>query len=112
MDLNDKAQETPDIDLIRDAQYSAFRLVSTELTPADELTGEDDFPQFGDFAECEIPDGDGGTAAEEVYVEVPQDLAAQLVELGIGEGDEFRVGEVTKVDGEWAVDVKAGSEKS
>lgn len=108
--LEEKAQETPEVRLARDSAYSAYRLESTELTDADELSDEGEFPQFGEFAECEIPSNGDSTA--EVYVEVPQNLAAQLVEAGIGEGDEFRIGEVSKVDGEWQYDVKAGAEKS
>lgn len=107
MDLNDKAAQSPDIRLVRDAQYSAYRLVSTELVPADEISDEGEFPQYGDFVRCEIPDSEA-----EVLVEVPQNLARQLVDMGIGAGDEFRVEGAAKVDGEWQVTAKAGPEKS
>lgn len=111
MKIGDKAKESPDVYLIRDAQYSAYRLVSDDLAPADEVTDEGEFPQYGDFAICDLPDGDGGFAGK-IYVEVPQDLAAGMVELGIEPGDEFRIGEATKVDGEWQVTVEPGAEKS
>lgn len=109
MDLNDKASESPDVHLIRDAQYSAYRLESTELTPADEISEEDEFPQFGDFLETSLSeDGEGPP----MYVECPQDVARQLVEFDIGEGDWFRIGEAVKVDGEWSVDVSEGADRA
>lgn len=110
MDLNDKAKETPDIDLLRDAQYSGYRLVSTELTPADELTDEGEFPQFGDFLQVALPDGSDSPPVK--WIECPQGLAQALVELDLGDGDEFRIEAATKVDGEWQVTVEPGAEKS
>lgn len=107
MDINDKAVETPDVMLMRDAQYSGFILEDTELAEADDITAEGEFPEFGEFLECSVTEG-----GRSVFVECPQSLAAGLVELEIAAGDGFRIGEAVKRDGAWDVDVSAGVEKS
>lgn len=106
MDLNDKAEESPDVTLIGDAQYSGYRLRDTELKPADELTDEDEFPEYGDFLPV------GGGDFPEMWIECPQSLAQGLVELDLEPGDEFRITEAVKRNGTWDVTVEPGAEKS
>lgn len=110
MDLEDKAEETPDIDLARQSAPGAYVLLSTDLTPADELTGEDTFPQFGDFLKVDraaaTEDGHEPAGAEQ-FIECPHDLAKWLVDQGAEEGFAFRIKQVTKVDGEWQYDCES-----
>jgi len=105
MKLGDKAEQS-DRDEIRLARDSvgAYRLESDELVPAGEISGEDEFPQYGDFlATRELRQVAGEVeVGENVLVEVPGQLAKQLVEQGIGEGDGFRIQSVRKnAAGEW-----------
>lgn len=109
MNIDDKATESPDVRLMYDAQHSGYRLLSTELVPADEITDEDEFPEFGDFLSVALP---GSGDESQLYVECPQSLAAGLVGLEVEDGDEFRVEAASKVDGEWQVEVTAGAKKS
>lgn len=106
MNLEDKARETPDIDLARQAAPGIYQLEGTELEPADDLSPEGEFPQFGDFLWVKTTTkGDLEEASFEKgqYIEVPQDLARWLVE-NVEQGDVFRVLSVQKVDGEWRYD--------
>lgn len=98
-DLEEKAQETPEVSLARQSAPGAYRLEDTELIEADSLTGEGEFPEFGEFVETTNSSG------ETEYVEVPQDLAAQLVEHEIGTGDHFRIVQVSKIDGSWEYEI-------
>ena len=105
MKLGDKAEQS-DRDEVRLARDSvgAYRLESDELVPADEISGEDEFPQYGEFlATRELRQVAGEVeVGESVLVEVPGQLAKQLVEAGIGEGDGFRIQSVRKnAAGEW-----------
>lgn len=97
MDIEDKAQETPDVDLARQSAPGAYRLESTELTDANDVTPEGDFPEYGDFLEVT------GTSGEQ-FIECPAALARWLVDNGIEAGDGFRIVSVQKVDGEWEYD--------
>jgi hypothetical protein len=105
MKLGDKAAETPDVDLARQSAPGAYRLLTDELTPADELTAEGEFPQYGDFLEVGRlgQTGDGVEVKGEQYIECPAGLAKWLVDE-ISVGDDFRVVSVQKVDGEWQYD--------
>jgi hypothetical protein len=107
--LSDKAAESPDVELIRDAQYSAWRLADDELVAADELTDEGEFPKYGDYLPVYVSDDDD---AEPLYIECPQGLASALLEAGIEVGEWFRIGEARKVDGAWQVDVTEGAERA
>jgi len=106
MDLNDKARSNPDVELARDLIESEWSLKSTELTGADELTPEGEFPQYGDFAEAHEFSPVDGTNRGERYIEIPAALAQWLVENEIGVGDRFQVKQVQKVDGEYQFDVE------
>jgi len=107
MKLGDKAEQadTEEVRLARDSM-GVYRLESDELVDADEI-GTDDFPQYGDFAECMTSLGGRNPEWDtEVFVEVPSKLAVQLVELGIEPGDGFRIQSVQKdPSGEWVYTV-------
>lgn len=107
MNLKDKAQETPEVSLARQSAPAAYILLDDELTAADELTPEDQFPQFGDFAsvaKARAVDDGHEPSDQEQWIECPQDLARWLVDQDATEGFAFRVKQVTKVDGEWQYD--------
>lgn len=98
--LEDKAAESPEVDLARQSAPGAYVLESLDLVDADDLTPEGEFPQFGDFLEVT------GTAGEQ-YIECPQDLARQLVEdLDADVGTAFRILDVTKIDGSWSYEIE------
>lgn len=105
MKIGDKAEQS-DRDEVRLARDSvgAYRLESDELVPAEEISGDDEFPKYGDFLACrELRQVAGDVeVAEKVLVEVPGQLAKQLVEADISEGDGFRIQSVRKnAAGEW-----------
>lgn len=105
MKLGEKAEQS-DRDEVRLARDSvgAYRLESDKLVTADEISGEDEFPQYGDFLACrELRQVAGEVeVAEKVLVEVPGQLARQLVEQGVDQGDGFRIQSVRKnAAGEW-----------
>lgn len=105
MKLGDKAEQS-DRDEVRLARDSvgAYRLESEELIEADEISGEDEFPKYGDFLVCrELRQVAGEVEiGDKVLVEVPGQLAKQLVEQNITEGDGFRIQSVRKnAAGEW-----------
>lgn len=105
--LEDKAQESPDVDLARQSAPGAYRLLDNELVAADELTPEGEFPQYGDFLHVgRLGPGAGDGEVEqkgEQYIECPQGLARWLVK-NCEVGDDFRIVSVQKVDGEWRYD--------
>jgi hypothetical protein len=107
MKIGDKAAESPEVSLSRDSP-GAYRLKDDELTAADEITAEGEFPKYGDFLSVSrLRNGkDGVEPAEEQFVECPQSLAQQLVEIGVSIGDDFRILSASKVDGEWQIDVE------
>jgi len=97
--LEEKASSSSDadIDLVRQSAPGLYKLVTKELTAADEI-GTDSFPEYGDFLWVETARDQGQ------YIEVPADLARQIVSLN--EDDWFRVVSVTKdVEGQWVLDV-------
>jgi hypothetical protein len=98
MKLEDKAADRPDVKLARDSAPGAYELLTDELVSADELTDEDEFPQFGDFLRVGRPGADGA----ETHIECPAALARWLVGEGIEIGDVFRIRSVQKLDNEWS----------
>lgn len=102
MKLDDKASDSPDIDLVRQSAPGAYRLLTDELVGADELTGDDEFPKYGDFLKVgRLRSGDEGPeVAGERFIECPTALAKWLVE-NVDLDDDFRIQSVRKVDGEW-----------
>lgn len=116
MDLNEKATRRPEV-LRAVESHGTYRLTTTELTSADELTPEGEFPQYGDFAEV-MPmtrNGDGFEAigSEPQYLETPAGLARELVEHLVDEGHVFEVTEARKTqDDEWSFTVERLDEES
>lgn len=106
MDLNDKAQETPDVTLAGDLLESAYEVTETELVKADEVTAEGEFPKYGDFLPVDEYSPYDGTPRGETYIEVPQALAQLLIEREFTDGTRWKVVQSRKVDGEWQFDVE------
>lgn len=97
MNLKDKAKDRPEVQLARQSAPGAYRMLTTELVSAEDLTPEGEFPEYGDFLQV----GRVGTDATQ-YIECPAALARYLVnDLEAAEGDQFRIESVTKIDGEW-----------
>jgi hypothetical protein len=95
MKIQDKAETpTEDIDLARYSAARAYKLLTDELVPADELTPDGEFPQYGDFLHV-------GTETGTQWIECPRSLAAWIVDADLSVGDGFRIRTVSKVDGEW-----------
>jgi len=106
-DLEEKARDSPEVSLARQSAPGLYRLTTTDLVPADEITPEGDFPQYGDFLRVEVTSG--GTDPEwsgTEYIECPAALARWLVE-NVEVGESFRIRSVQKVDGEWRYDCEA-----
>lgn len=97
MKLGDRNLDSPEVDLARQSAPGAYRLLTDELTEADDVTDEGEFPEFGWFIRVQ---GTGG----EQYIEVPGGLEKWLLENEIGVDDAFRILSVQKVDGEWLYD--------
>lgn len=106
MKISDKAEsaDQPEVKLARQSAPGVYRLDTDELEPADDLTGEDQFPQYGDFLKVGHPTGGDNRFEnhEEMYIECPADLARWLVEDEVEIGDHFRILDVWKDDGEWS----------
>lgn len=102
MKLGEKAEqaEQPDVKLARDSAPGLYVLQTDELTEADEITAEGEFPQYGDFLEVGRPNAEGEAERSE-FIECPAGLARWLVEEEIEIGDSFRVLDVWKDDGSW-----------
>jgi len=108
--FEDKAQSSRPV--LRAAEAAgAYRLDDAdELTPASEIGDPDEFPQYGDFADVTEVGMDGSTH-EAVWLETPSDLAAGLLEAGIGEGELFVVRHPDKDDrGNWSFTVEAADD--
>lgn len=108
MKIGDKA-ERADQDEIRLARDSAglYKLEDDELTAADELSSEDEFPKYGDFISCKTTTGGADPSWNEpVYVECPGSLAKIIVGMEISVGDSFRIQSTRKnAAGEWEYSV-------
>lgn len=103
--LSDKAETTRDVRRASEAA-GAYRLETDELTPADDIGSEDDFPQYGDFADVTVL-GMDGSDHDPCWLETPAGLARALLDADVGPGDLFVVdGQPTKDDGgNWTFDV-------
>lgn len=115
MNLEDKAEESPTVYLAGSLTESEYRLTTTELVGADELTPEGEFPQYGDFLEVQERSPVDGTDRGTVHVEVPSALARWLVEH-VEKGDWWTVNGAEKgEDGTWRFRcelVERGEQKS
>jgi hypothetical protein len=72
-------------------------MLSDDLTEADDLTAEGEFPMFGHFLHVQTDDG-------KQWIECPQDLARFLVDHDAEPGYVFRIVAVSKRDGEGEYD--------
>lgn len=109
--IEEKAEEAPEVSLPKQAAPGLYRLESTELAEADDLTPEEEFPEFGEFLEVVTPTatGDADTAAwrgATEFVSCPKSLARQLADHGAEEGTVFRWLMAQKVDGTWQVELE------
>lgn len=105
MNLEDKAKEQPTVHLANSLTESVYRLETTELVAADDLTDEDEFPKYGDFLETTEFSPVDGTERGVTFIEVPGALARWLVDNEAGVGDRFRVlGAEKQDDGTWSFD--------
>jgi hypothetical protein len=105
--ISDKAEETPEISLVRQSAPGAYVFVEDELTSAEDLTDEDQFPEYGDFLpvrRAQATDGGHEASGDTEWIQCPQDFAQWLVEHGLEPGDGFRIKSVQKVDGQWQYD--------
>ena len=106
MKIGDKAEasDQPDVKLARQSAPGAYRLETDELKPADEVTPEGQFPEYGDFLKVAKPTGGSNQFEnhEEMFIECPADLARWLVEESVEIGEHFRVLDVWKDNGEWS----------
>ena len=109
MKIGDKAEasDSPEVRLANDS-IGLYKLESDDIVEADEI-GTDEFPKYGDFVEVSISNGGREASWDEIgYVEIPGDLAKQLVDQGVGVGDCFRVQSCRKNGaGQWVYDVIA-----
>lgn len=104
-DLESKADTGRDIVRASEVTATLYRLETTDLKPADAV-GDDDFPQYGDFADVTAVDGNGDDLGKR-WIEVPGGLARAMVDAGIEAGDEFQVTKATKAqDGAWTFEVE------
>lgn len=109
MKIGDKAEasDAPDVRLANDS-IGLYRLETDDVIEADEI-GTDDFPKYGDFVKVSMSNGGANASWDSKgYVEIPGDLAKQLVEQGVEPGDCFRIRSTRKNgSGEWVYDVIA-----
>lgn len=112
MNLKDKASDQPDVSLANQLTSSVYEVVDDELVPADELTEEGQFPQYGDFLEVKEYSPVDGTPRGSTYIEVPRGLAKWLVEelMPSSDTNRFRVLSHQKVDGEHEFDCELVNE--
>lgn len=109
MDLSDKAEGggAPDVVLAADQPHRPeAEILDDELTQADDITGEGQFPEFGSFLHVRA----GGT---DEWWECPQSLAEEVIEKAEEieaeaiPGLQIDVREVVKTSsGEWRYDVR------
>lgn len=105
MKLGDKSEKAdrPEVELASGNPIGMYRLESDEYVDADEISDEGEFPQYGDFIECQTTTGGADPEWDvEVYLECPLGLEKQLLDHEIGVGEAFRVRQVSKdANGEW-----------
>lgn len=113
MKIGDKAEasDAPDVYLPRDS-IGLYRLESDELEAADDITPEGEFPEYGDF--MKVVEATGGAnpswAEQRAFVSCPGDLAKKIVEVGIEEGDAFRIESARKsASGNWVYSISEES---
>ena len=112
MKLGDKSEraDRPEVRLARDSM-GIYTLQSLDYWGANEISEEDEFPKYGDFLKCRTTTGGADPEWDvEVFVECPLGLEEELLDLGIEDGDCFRIQQVSKTaDGEWSYTVVGDS---
>lgn len=103
--LEEKADSGPAVDLAGSLLETQYRLKDLELVPADEI-GSDEFPQYGDYGQCEARSPVDGTFRGERYVEIPEGLAQFLLKAEVTTDDWWQVTEHKKVDGRHQYEVE------
>lgn len=109
MKIEDKAADSPEVDLARQSAPGVYMLESKELKTADEVTPEGEFPEYGDFLPVRraVGTGDDASWSETTkFIECPSGLARELVDLEISTGDGFRIVSLQKVDSEWRYEIE------
>lgn len=108
--LEEQAEDPVDVTLASEAP-GAYRLESTDLAEADELTPDGEFPEHGSFLAVTrlSQSGEPKNGSSREFLECPQALAAYLVDLEVADGDTFTVSKSWKTDGNrWDFAVDAG----
>lgn len=109
MNIKDKAEssDSREVRLARDS-IGVYRLESEELTAADEISSDDEFPKYGDFLDVITAKSTSPPqVGPELWVECPGELAATIIELELAVGDWFRIQSVRKdANGEWTYSVE------
>jgi len=103
--LEDVASSGVDVILASELLESWYRLETTDVTEADDLSPEGEFPQYGRFLQVPEFSNIDGAERGETHIEVPRNLAQWLVE-NADLGDLFEVMTCEKRDGEWFFDVE------
>jgi len=103
--LEDVASAGVDVILASDLVESWYRLETTDVTEADDLSPEGEFPQYGRFLQVTEFSNIDGAERGETHIELPRHLAQWLVE-NADLGDRFEVMACEKRDGEWFFDVE------
>lgn len=113
MKLDKKAEEPPDVTLTDDILESYYQLLEDDpdLVPADELTPEGDFPQYGDFLEVRERSPVDGTMRGKTWLLISQDLARWLVEEQVDSEHWWVVRDKEKVDGTWQFNCEVVSDE-
>lgn len=94
--IEDIAEESVTVYRPDDTRGVQLTILEFDTVDADEVSPEDEFPEFGDWMPVEDEDGN------ETYVEMPQGLARLLLDADAEAGDTFEVLSVSKgVDGRW-----------
>lgn len=114
MKIGDKAAaaDQREIRLARDSM-GLYRLESAEITPADEISDEDQFPKYGDFLDTVTSTGGANPAWDEpCWLEVPAGLDEELVKIEAEVGTVFRIQSVRKDGQTWDYSVVEASEEA
>jgi predicted double-glycine peptidase len=102
--LQEKAENAVDVVRAQVAIDQLYRLEDKDLIAADEI-GNEDYPQYGDFADVTAIDANGKKLGDR-WLECPSGLAESLVEANVQVGDAFWIQAVTEhEDGAWSYEV-------
>jgi len=104
--LREKAESGPSAVRISEAVGETYRVENPALYAADEISGSDEYPQYGDW--LSVIDDDGEQAG---HLECPRGLAQQLVRVvdhdDLGFPMDVSVNSAELRDEEWHVEIEA-----